>query len=229
MSAAPNITTFPSRLESLETEALLHWQKSLEEMQKFLDKVDEIKGSKLWKAKAKTWAEYCEANMPLTDTRIRQFKAALPMQVLAEIITGVTLTEYQARVLKQKINEVVADEDKGLILHVWQLAHEYSGAIEPDKDILKAAYTVVKNEAESGMFEFDDKHYNMRELVHNVGIQKALIEQKEYQKVIIEGNSKKKAILITAQRQGDVWVLRADSELPDSFEFKLWREDDSND
>ncbi len=135
-----------------------------------------LQDSKTWKAYAPSWKAYCKDFMPYEAVTYRVYASSIPITELVETVTTVTLSEGQARAIREKINEIVPRDERSIVPSLWQLAYEYSGKIDPDKDVIGAAYRVLKEERDNNSLSVNGESFDIKQLGQKEAIREALLD-----------------------------------------------------
>lgn len=135
-----------------------------------------LQDSKAWKHLAKTWESYCDKHMPYRASTYKNYRQSIPIAELIETVASATVSEGQARVIREKLHELVPSDERDIVPSLWQLAYSYGGKINPDKDVLNAAYKVLKEERDNHSLSVNGESYDMRTLGQKEAIKEALLD-----------------------------------------------------
>jgi len=179
-------------LDEKEDEAYRYFLNAQENWRNFIRVALEIKASKEWQVKSKTWGAYCEQYMPVSATRIRQFKVADETAAMIESITTVTPNEYQLRMLKSAVPET----DRHLLAETFSRAN--AATQTPTKKDYKATYEVLKVRERSGGYVSVDGEAKIVDITQ-VAVDEAVIEAAKRQNQHIHDNAKNESQEITCK------------------------------
>jgi len=142
--------SMPLRFYALQRRATKELKKALNSWVQFCKIALIIKASKRYLMIAKTWKEYCRKVWNLDDSRIRQYKSAMPYaeQIIATI-PDVIVNDKQLRQLKR----IISAENK-LMPEVYKLAQAVSAklGVTPSQAIFRHSLAVIEDAEITGGF-----------------------------------------------------------------------------
>lgn len=154
-----------------------------------------LQESNTWKQFAPSWKDYCVQYMPHKAPTYRAYLAEVPIAEIVESAANTALGKSQARQLRERIADVVADEDKAMIPSIWQLCYEAEKEIIPRRDVIQAAYQVLKDERDNHSISVYGESVDLKALAQSKAVKEALLTniihhtEETKQKVTIEANN----------------------------------------
>lgn len=178
-------TEAASRLEALEKEAALLYDKSVTAWKQYVSFALDMYAGNLWRIKAASWEDYCHDYMPTEASTIRTYKSSLPIADLVETITGETIPESKLRQLGIKIRKVC--KDVSLIGETYQKVFELTGNSLPSEGEIHATYENLARRKHEGIVQVNGVDVSLTDALDDT-IRYELYELKQRQKAHIEAS-----------------------------------------
>lgn len=153
-----------------------------------------LQDSKTWKQYAPSWKDYCLKYMPFSAATYRSYLAEVPIAEIVESAASTALNKAEARHLRERIADVIPDEDKAMIPSIWQLCYEAEKEIIPRRDVIAAAYQVLKDERDNHSVSVYGESVDLKALAQSKAVKEALLTniinhtEETKQKYTIEAN-----------------------------------------
>jgi len=134
-----------------------------------------LQDSKSWLGLAPTWNEYCLKYMPYTASSYRAMKVELPLSEVISAVTTAQLTTHETRQIREQFQEIVASEDRRLIPELWGICYAYDEKVVPRRDVMKAAYELLKEERDNDSISFEGMTHNVKDMARKIAIKDAVL------------------------------------------------------
>lgn len=163
--------------EIAETKANVEsaWREHYEAVYRF-------KASKMWEAFAPNWEAFLalpeNKDLFFAASTYRQIKMNIPIATLAATVANTTLTREEMNKLSKKLNEVIPAEERApMKLSVLALAYAYEPETAiPGRDVLSAAYEVLKEERDNNTLSVNGESFDMKSLGQREAIREKLLD-----------------------------------------------------
>ena len=210
--------------QRLQSQATYQLKQVVMSLVKFCELVDKIYKLKAWRKIAKTWREYVRKTWDLDDSRIRQYRAALPYaKKIAAAMPDLIASDTVLRRLKK-----VVSADNPLMPAVHQLGQEIAskkGKKTPTESIYRHCLaTLEENEMTGGFISYGGGQLpaQIEGALRLSTLEK--MQEAEQRQLDRLGVGKTKIKCEATRLPNGHYAVTSDQPLPDKFQFNVWTE-----